>query len=318
MVFLSISLFDETWEYYKLLTVGTVVGVLCRGGSSLRSGREGLAPSVEEFSQINIVALNPQPETIKKVITTIANSLEGSVDAAHVKVVEEALARLLNTTGAEVNLEKVRVMDSSALKVFALRFSRFLKNQTFKLVPRLRKTHHSNLEMRILELAERSLGLTSSDAELLESCGEENRNKRHVDQQTAALSQALLRRLEGTSTSADVETMSMIPLSTKSARGSLTRKQYIESKKTPLLAYILDELVEMQQETKIRHILDVGGGRGDLAYAISAHPSFAEIHITVIDANKKSLDAGASTLSSQESMRLIHHALYPRHTTIRT
>jgi hypothetical protein len=82
-----------------------------------------------------------------------------------------------------------------------------------------------------------------------------------------------------------------------SARGNMTRGDYIHGRKWPQVRWMVARLkqLEFQQARgdinfKYRHILDVGGGRGDLGVAIAAE--FPSAQITVVDKNKQSLEAG--------------------------
>jgi Methyltransferase domain len=73
-----------------------------------------------------------------------------------------------------------------------------------------------------------------------------------------------------------------------SAHHKLTRQEYLESKKHPQVAWFLQRL---RKFSKIRHILDVGGGRGDLAITLASGLG-PETRVTVIDMNESSLEAG--------------------------
>lgn len=81
------------------------------------------------------------------------------------------------------------------------------------------------------------------------------------------------------------------------------RTKYLHEKKFPQIQSILHILLQrqhprMQQSSSsssdsslsFRHVLDVGGGRGDLALAIAR--TFPRVHVTVVDQNESSLRAG--------------------------
>jgi hypothetical protein len=82
-----------------------------------------------------------------------------------------------------------------------------------------------------------------------------------------------------------------------SARGNMKRGDYLHGRKWPQVRWMVARLkqLEFQQARgdtnfKYRHILDVGGGRGDLGVAIAAE--FPSAEITVVDKNNQSLEAG--------------------------
>ena len=75
-----------------------------------------------------------------------------------------------------------------------------------------------------------------------------------------------------------------------SGHHKLTRQEYLESKKHPQVAWFLQRL---RSFPNIRHILDVGGGRGDLAIALAVGLG-PETRVTVVDMNESSLEAGRS------------------------
>jgi hypothetical protein len=82
-----------------------------------------------------------------------------------------------------------------------------------------------------------------------------------------------------------------------SARGNMSRGDYIHGRKWPQVRWMVARLKQLESQqargdinSKYRHILDVGGGRGDLGAAIAAE--FPSAEITVVDRNIQSLEAG--------------------------
>ncbi|CAJ1400868.1 unnamed protein product, partial [Effrenium voratum] len=71
-----------------------------------------------------------------------------------------------------------------------------------------------------------------------------------------------------------------------SARGPLSRGEYCHGKKWPQIRWFLRRLRAFDA---FSHVLDVGGGRGDLAMQIAA--AF-DARVTVVDVNDPSLQAG--------------------------
>ena len=77
------------------------------------------------------------------------------------------------------------------------------------------------------------------------------------------------------------------------------RVRYLQDKKWPQIQWIVQRLQSLQQMRKFRHVLDVGGGRGDLATAIAL--ALEGAHVTVVDFNQSSLQAG-KTFAQQLSL----------------
>jgi SAM-dependent methyltransferase len=72
-----------------------------------------------------------------------------------------------------------------------------------------------------------------------------------------------------------------------SARGPLTRKAYLLNKKHPQVQWMVDRIKLLPP---VKHIVDVGGGRGDLAIALAE--AFPCVVVTVVDKNDSSIQAG--------------------------
>lgn len=77
-------------------------------------------------------------------------------------------------------------------------------------------------------------------------------------------------------------------------KGSRTREDYIRNKKIPQVRWMVRRIKDLYMNDKKRgppkHILDVGGGRGDLSTALAV--AFPTSQMTVVDLNQPSLDAG--------------------------
>lgn len=85
-----------------------------------------------------------------------------------------------------------------------------------------------------------------------------------------------------------------------SARGELTRGEYLHGKKEPQVAWILNKLfgqiITEKRIGQVYHILDVGGGRGDLSVRIAIELKRRRLEgssVTIVDRNSQSLRAGA-------------------------
>lgn len=83
----------------------------------------------------------------------------------------------------------------------------------------------------------------------------------------------------------------------QSNHGKLTRQEYLELKKVPQIAWMLTRLKTLHPRFQFRHVLDVGGGRGDLA--ISVAQAFPDCHVSVVDLNQTSLEAGEAFAQKQ-------------------
>lgn len=73
-----------------------------------------------------------------------------------------------------------------------------------------------------------------------------------------------------------------------SSRGHMTRCDYIHGKKQPQVEWMISRMQDISQAP--RHIVDVGGGRGDLATGCAA--TFNSTFVTIVDKNSISLQAG--------------------------
>jgi hypothetical protein len=74
-----------------------------------------------------------------------------------------------------------------------------------------------------------------------------------------------------------------------SSRGHMTRYDYIHGKKQPQVQWMVSRIQKLCNQPP-RHIVDVGGGRGDLATGCAT--TFPDAIITVVDKNAVSLKAG--------------------------
>jgi len=95
----------------------------------------------------------------------------------------------------------------------------------------------------------------------------------------------------------------------------LTRREYLRTKKFPQIHWLLRRLQQLRRESlAFGHVLDVGGGRGDLAFQVASLFNDSDIecdwdrqgarydgvHVTVIDNNKSSLRAGEAFVQQQQ------------------
>ena len=87
-----------------------------------------------------------------------------------------------------------------------------------------------------------------------------------------------------------------VPLPDRGPRPS--REHYLLHKKIPQVRWMVNRVKEMYRDREPpRHILDVGGGRGDLATALAL--ALPTTKLTVVDVNQPSLDAGKDYASSR-------------------
>ena len=90
----------------------------------------------------------------------------------------------------------------------------------------------------------------------------------------------------------------------KSTHGFLTRGEYIEKKKSKQVSWFISRLKQLPKHKQPKHILDVGGGRGDLVVSICQ--AFPDMRATVVDKNERSLVAGQKYASSNGVLDRIH------------
>lgn len=103
-----------------------------------------------------------------------------------------------------------------------------------------------------------------------------------------------------------------LPVDGMSSRGNLTRKEYMNTRKLPQIEWIVRELQTLYMKKPFSHVLDVGGGRGDLSLLIAL--TFPTVNITLIDSNLSSLQQGkdrVAVLSNEQNqllkrMKFIH------------
>jgi SAM-dependent methyltransferase len=82
----------------------------------------------------------------------------------------------------------------------------------------------------------------------------------------------------------------LLPLNLpEGAHEKIERVDYMMDKKEPQVQWIISRLRRLLT-AKHRHVVDVGGGRGDLATRIAKE--FPQLHVTVVDKNESSMQAG--------------------------
>lgn len=104
-----------------------------------------------------------------------------------------------------------------------------------------------------------------------------------------------------------------------SARGPLSRGQYLHGKKLPQVRWLVARLGDMHRRrhgsslagvrvrgSGFKHYLDIGGGRGDLAFSIAQ--TYSDCIVTMVDRNSKSLlqaEERAVVLGIRDRMRFV-------------
>jgi hypothetical protein len=91
-----------------------------------------------------------------------------------------------------------------------------------------------------------------------------------------------------------------------SGRHPKTRREYLHDKKWPQIRWLLRRLVPIVQrlrelrgsDHRLLELLDVGGGRGDLAVAVAE--AFSDVRVTVVDLNESSLEGGRAYYQSRK------------------
>lgn len=132
---------------------------------------------------------------------------------------------------------------------------------------------------------QRAQHLKRSDLEVLEAAEESSRQLRYQEAPAEATLSAPANDAE------ELFALHLpVPPETASARGPRSRGEYLHGKKGPQIVWFLNRLRRVSGT--FSHILDVGGGRGDLGRSIAA--AFPEVWVTVLDSNAVSLNDGAA------------------------
>ncbi|CAK9081412.1 unnamed protein product [Durusdinium trenchii] len=95
----------------------------------------------------------------------------------------------------------------------------------------------------------------------------------------------------------DIPSLSADLPDASSARGALSRSEYFHGKKWPQIWWFLGRLSACRRRCNFSHVLDVGGGRGDLAIHIAS--TFDGVKVTVVDSNESSLKVGQAAASKR-------------------
>ena len=158
---------------------------------------------------------------------------------------------------------------------------RMLKGGVAERDPRQRRPHTKRCDLELLEEVESKL------KSLLRPIHIRATNSEH----------AMVRMSDATSV-LTLPTSDLLPLDNlvdlhRVSRG-LTREQYILSKKHPQVRWMTERIQQLRRDPL--HIVDVGGGRGDLTLCMAQ--AFPSSVITIVDKNELSLDAGRQQLES--------------------
>jgi hypothetical protein len=155
--------------------------------------------------------------------------------------------------------------------------------------PRKRRPHTKLQDLELLDAVE-SRGLISGAAD---------------NQKGWRLQTIQSRPLNGDSESTVVDRHSeTLNFFTENPVESTRRQEYLLGKKQPQVQWMMERIRDLNRKPK--HILDVGGGRGDLSIALAMHVS---AKVTVVEKNESSLLAGrehAKNLGCGDKMTFVH------------
>ena len=250
-----------------LLPIGLGCTVWCTGHPGC--DREG---SLSLYAQeLKLVKVGADAKQIANLLDALADGIAQGVEvAAALSCSDERLQELLRL--------RADATEATAYKK-ALRFQALVVQAggetaagALQAAPstRQRKARVTKAEMEALERAE-----ALAPNPLLDSWQEES----HVQDIRPVLGEA--------------EPLLDIDPSLPSARGPQTRGEYFHGRKWPQVRWFLKRLAALRAEGhEFRHVLDVGGGRGDLAVNIAAHFAHLGTRVTVVDMNGASLQAG--------------------------
>ena len=99
-----------------------------------------------------------------------------------------------------------------------------------------------------------------------------------------------------------------VPATMPSAHHQLTRGEYLQTKKHPQIHWCVQRLLRTFRKQHRTSILDVGGGRGDLAVALAVADT--NVHVTVVDSNPRALQA-AQTFAARNGVHDRVHTVGP-------
>ena len=281
---------EQSSELQKICFLGA--NVCARGSISTILDDDGNSNVVLRASEIHLVRCAPDPNAVEFVISAFAET--SGMETGESKETKDVIYRNGNVTisipptclGEHMTTERVEELVQALQKKGRDRRLAISKQVralngavNVDKAPRQRTPRTKKADLEMLERLE-----TNADGWTLYSIPEPNNFGLEVK------------------ASPEEDTVSILNIPDNdpgqvSARGNMTRGDYIHGRKWPQVRWMVARLkkLEFQQarediNLKYRHILDVGGGRGDLGVAIAAE--FPTAEITVVDKNKQSLEAG--------------------------
>lgn len=212
-----------------------------------------------EHPSFHLIKSAPTPEAVKRAMEGVLHQ-QYAPSVIECSSVEELRALQMEK---QFQLSPRKLVD---------KLIRRLRNQEEKKQPKKRKAHTSRKHVELLNL--------------LESKGKENAGNNGLE------SWKLLRPKQGTVPYSVVQKAptSRLNLPLELEEDELRRRRYLTAKKEPQIRWMLHRLKRMNKVNKYSHVVDVGGGRGDLASRIAL--MFPELLVTVVDINESSLQAG--------------------------
>lgn len=252
---------------YDFLFLGSVVQVT----SADPNGKDDVVQDVQ------LIKVAPDPLAVK---TAIGSILAGRLtDASALCLRIEELEELQNSAAANYNFDNVLIKWQS-------RILKRTQGREERTTPRKRKPHTSRSHLAILCYLENAGSTPGNDWKLVQPVESRSSVAAHIVENSSRSS------FNGNSG------ISSFPLNLPvGLDGQTGRVDYIVDKKGPQIQWIVSRLRTLfLAEKQYCHVVDVGGGRGDLATRIAKEFSF--VHVTVVDKNESSLQAGKDYANS--------------------
>ena len=225
---------------------------------------------------IDLVQCAPDPKAVQFVLQGV---LDGTFPEWTLPVTTRA--ELQEIAGTSLNNTSATSVTSKNRKHEIAKMVRMLKGGVAERDPRQRRPHTKRCDLELLEEVE------SKMKSHLQPITNRATNSEHAMERTSdAISVLAL-------PTSNLQLMDNLVDLHRVSRG-LTREEYILSKKHPQVRWMTERIQQLRREPL--HILDVGGGRGDLTLCMAQ--AFPSCVITIVDKNELSLDAGRHQLET--------------------
>jgi hypothetical protein len=280
----------QSSELQKICFLGA--SICARGSTSMIVDDDGNSNVVLHASEIRLVRCAPDPNAVEFVISSFAETI--GMENGESRETQDAIYRNGNVTISIPPTCLGEHMTKERVEELVLALQKKGRDRRLAIAKQVRALDGAaNIEKAPRQRTPRT---KKTDLEMLE------RLETNADGWTLYSIPEPINFGLGGEASQEEDTASILNIPDNdpgqvSTRGNMTRGDYIHGRKWPQVKWMVARLkqLEFQQARgdinfEYRHILDAGGGRGDLAVAIAAE--FPTAEITVVDKNKQSLEAG--------------------------